>query len=213
MEPFRFILWPPWRVPTPSLETYVHFYVIAPNDWFPSDDSFWYQKRVQRSTYMKWLRQSEPSSPKVVYRLRFLRFTLWNINKNRHEKLNFFLRVWKSVFMCGRRSRIRRECVSPATAAPHHFLFHLNTREEDTSLVQSSRLVARRKTSFGETSSGWSSRRGYLACWSSPLCFPRQVRLIRRSKTQTFHFEISRMEDSKIHPLAPVYNSNLNLLY
>lgn len=69
-----------------------------------------------------------------------------------------------------------------------------------------------RKTSFGETSLGWSSRRGYLACWSLPLCFPRQVRLIKHPKTPIFHFEISREKSSNMHRLPLWFKTKAALL-
>lgn len=63
-----------------------------------------------------------------------------------------------------------------------------------------------RHASFGETSLGWSSRRGYLACWSLPHCFPRQVRLTRHPKTW-FLFETHQR---CINVLAPTnYSSHM----
>lgn len=62
----------------------------------------------------------------------------------------------------------------------------------------------------GETSLGWRSGRGFLACWSSPLCVPRRVRLLaRRALKRCIDFSFWFKSTAAL--LEPFYRNETNL--
>ncbi|XP_037830386.1 T-cell surface glycoprotein CD3 zeta chain [Kryptolebias marmoratus] len=66
--------------------------------------------------------------------------------------------------------------LAAAAAALHHFLFHFRLQRKTP--LHSSHFIARSRLNkrrlLGPTGVRWSSRPGYLACWSWPRFFPRQ---------------------------------------